>query len=160
MGDNLYNISARNSVFSTLTAGAADMNAFYNCQFMGANSPSIPVDCAAYLLQKAPYTVFRDVYTQGVTSAVADMFALTEGGGSLSVYHCPIESTHRYTFNVSSTVPGTYCADITAIDVRGSAAPTAIIKGDTNTILRRWFMLGGSYNSHILLGGGSMDSHI
>ena len=158
MGDNLYNISARNSVFSTLTAGAADMNAFYNCQFMGANSSAIPVDCAAYLLQKAPYTVFRDVYTQGVTSAVADMFALTEGGGSLSVYHCPIESTHRYTFNVSSTVPGTYCADITAIDVRGSAAPTAIIKSDTNTILRRWFMLGGSYNSHILLGGGSMNS--
>jgi hypothetical protein len=156
MGTNLYSIPARNTVFSTLTAGVCDMNTFNDCQFMGASSASIPEDTAAYLLYQAPYTTFKNVYTQGVTSAVSDMFNLKDGG-SLTALFCPIESTHRYTFNFSSTNPNSYSADVTAIDVRGSAAPTAIIKTDANTILKRGFFLGGSYNSKIDLGGGAIN---
>jgi len=156
MGENLYSIPARNTVFSTWTAGVCDMNTFIDCQFMGASAPSIPADCAAYLLYQAPYTNFHNVYTQGVTNASADMFVLKDGG-SLSAYFCPIESTHRYTFNFTSTNPTSYSADVTAIDVRGSAAPTAIIKTDANTILKRCCFLGGSYNSKIDLGGGAVN---
>lgn len=162
MFDNTYSIVSRNSFLSTWASGTADNNYFDNCfisHWKASGGTDIPADCAGYLFQKSGPTFFNSVYSQGIASTSpneSDLFRLIDGG-SLNLNGCFIESAHRYTFNIVSTSPTTYISDITAIDVRGSSAPTAIIKTDANSILKRCIFQGGSYNSNVDLGGGAVN---
>ncbi len=131
-----------------------------NCSLTNSSimhTGGVPLNSAAYLIDTA-WVNFYNVYTGPMAGADSDIFRLKASGGSTFI-HCPIESTHRYTFNITSTAAGSSCAGIWTEGIRSSGTPTYALITDSNTELKTcYFDLSSVVGGNILLGGGASTS--
>lgn len=157
---NLYGLASRNSTLSTWNSIGMSVIWVNNSQFT-FSSPSghgaHPAGIAAYLFNTASGIYFNNVYTGGLSLAGddgSDIWQLIDSYG-IDLRNCQLESNHRYTINISSSVVARR-KNIRAVNISGSSTHAAFLVTDVNTSLNNcYFADTQTVSSTILLNGGS-----
>jgi len=151
-----FGLTDRNGIYKTGSAAQSSDNcSLTNSSVM--HTGGVPVDSAAYLIDFA-WVNFYNVYTGPLAGASSDIFRL-KSAYSCTFIRCPIESTHRYTFNISSTAGGSTMAGIYAQGIKSSSTPTQALITDGNTMLKDcFFNLTEITGGNVSLGGGAQTS--
>ncbi len=153
-----FSLTNRNgSMLTGATAQSSDNSCLVDSGIM--HTGAVPTDAAAVYMSHS-WGNLRNVYIQSLAGATSDIFRMKDCS-NWTIFHCPIESTHRYTFNITSTSPTSTCANIVTEGIKSSSTPSAALITDGNTELKNCnFDLTMVTGGNIQLGGGASTSSL